>query len=70
MKFVLRKASDLDKESFIDINDLRDLEKLEKRYGHDLIISFKELYYPNWEQGDYETVEKMPTITVYDDYME
>ena len=73
MRFGLKIASehnDDETRTFININNLEDLKKLQEMHGCDLIINFHELYYPNYYDGDLETTEKIPMITVYNDYIE
>lgn len=65
MKFTLCKTSD-DFKKIIEINTLEDLERLENKYKHELIISivsdnfYKEIYPES--DGRY--------IEIYDDYRE
>ncbi len=64
MKAIIKKASDYEFESIINIATLEDLKKLQEQYKADIIVSFNDICL---EEYGYENAV---LLTVYDDYIE
>lgn len=69
MTFKLRKASDWEFEETVEINTIEDLKRLQDRYRNadggiwagTLIVDF---------HSDLSGIREVPTITIYDSYIE
>lgn len=67
MKFILRKASDIfNIEEIVEIENLADLQNIQKKYNNKLIIDFEH----DWVVRQENITYHYPSIVIYDDHLE
>ena len=64
MKAIIKKASDYEFESIINIATLEDLRKLQEQYEADIIVNINDECLEEYGYGN------AVLLTVYDDYLE